>query len=235
MENVYQIVTNRIVELLDKGIIPWRKPWKGALADAEDCAISYVTRRAYSMLNQWLLGEPGEYLTFKQIHDLGGKVVKGAKARMVVFYTKASYVKTDAETGEETLVSYPLLKYYNVFHINETTGIASKCKPGEKVEVEQGDEAADAMISDYVSRTRLHFRNDKPSNEAFYRPGSDTVVVPMKSQYDNIAEYYSTTFHELTHSTMRKDRCDRDAEKRLHHFVEWNKCCPKILPQSFKK
>lgn len=205
------MVTNRIIEQMQKGIIPWKKPWKGAIVSGEDYAINYVTRRAYSRLNQWLLWEPGEYLTFKQIQELGGKIRKGVKAKFVVFYTKAEYKTTDEKTGEEKTVSYPLLRYYNVFHLNDTEGIASKIVPGEKIEVE-ADTEADVIIAAYVEREGIRFCNTKPSDQAFYSPMRDEVVVPMQSQYTRPSEYYSTTFHELVHSTMKPERCNRTSE-----------------------
>ena len=66
-QNVYQMVTDRIIEELNNGIIPWHKPWTGAA----DGAISYVSRKPYSFLNQLMLGNPGEYLSFKQCKELG--------------------------------------------------------------------------------------------------------------------------------------------------------------------
>lgn len=76
------------------------------------------------------------------------------------------------------------------------------------------DENADAVIFAYLMReTSLKFQNNKPSERAFYSPSLDMVVVPMPEQYKQIAEYYSTTFHELTHSTMKKSRCDREDVK----------------------
>lgn len=216
MKDIYQMVTDRIVEQMSKGIIPWKRPWHGAVG-VEDMAISYVTRRAYSPINQMLLGESGEYLTFKQIQQLGGKVKKGAKSRFVVFFDMVKYTKTNEETQEEELRSYPLLKYYNVFHLSDTDGIQSKIVEGEKVELES-DADADKIIADYVARTGLTFHNDKPSSRAYYSPSSDTVVVPMMNQYDKVGEYYSTTFHELTHSTMKKDRCDREADNKMAAF-----------------
>lgn len=51
--NVYQMVTDRIVEMMQQGIIPWRKPWHfNALDTGEEKAISFTSRRAYSLLNQ---------------------------------------------------------------------------------------------------------------------------------------------------------------------------------------
>ena len=59
-----------------------------------------------------------------------------------------------------------------------------------------------------MTREHIDFQEMK-SNKAFYSPASDKVVVPLKEQYQNINEYYSTTFHELTHSTGHKTRLDR--------------------------
>jgi antirestriction protein ArdC len=222
-KNVYQMVTDRIVEMMQNGLIPWQKPWHGPKGkeSTEGMAISYVTRRAYSVINQWLLGEPGEYLTFKQIQERGGSIIKGEKSRMVVFFTKCEYIKKDEETGEEKLASYPLLKYYNVWHINQTTGIESKLTT-DATEPEPAvamDAAADAIIEGYLSREEaLKFQNNKPSNRAYYSPSEDKVVVPMPEQYDAIAEYYSTTFHELVHSTLKASRCDREAENKASFF-----------------
>ena len=74
MADVYQIVTDRIVSQLEQGVIPWRMPWNGGF----NGAVSYTTGRPYSFLNQMLLGESGEYLTFNQVKTLGGNVKKGA-------------------------------------------------------------------------------------------------------------------------------------------------------------
>jgi len=220
--NVYQMVADRIIEQMNKGIIPWLKPWHGLKGNGtEDMAISYTSRRAYSLLNQWLLGEPGEYLTFNQIKELGGSIKKGEKSRYVVFYTKVSFTKKNEETGEDEVHSYPLLKYYNVWHLNQTTGIESKIKPGEQTTESEPemDAQADSIILGYLMReTSLKFQNNKPSDRAYYSPSLDEVVVPMPGQYDNMAEYYSTTFHELVHSTMKESRCDRMAENKNNTF-----------------
>ena len=93
-KNVYQMVTDRVIEQMQQGIIPWHRPWTGAA----DGAMNYVTRRPYSLLNQLLLGRDGEWLTWKQIQDCGGKLKKGAKAGMVVYYGKF-VAKKEKEDG----------------------------------------------------------------------------------------------------------------------------------------
>lgn len=221
MENtVYKMVTDRIVEQINSGRIPWTKPWHFA-GSSEDVAINYVTRRPYSLVNQWLLMEPGEYLTFKQVTALGGKVKKGAKSKFVVFFTKVAFTKKNEKTGEEEEKSYPLLRYYNVFHLNDVEGVASKLEKTEfdvLNEIPRCDEA-DMAILDYVaSQAGLKFQNDIPSDRAYYSPAEDKVVVPMPNQFDEAAEYYSTAFHELTHSTLTESRCNRRQQGTVAFF-----------------
>lgn len=212
------MVTDRIVEQMQQGIIPWLKPWHLAGTE-EEVAVNYVTRRPYSLVNQWLLMEPGEYLTFKQIKDLKGNIKKGAKSRFVVFYTKYEFEAEDENTGEKVKKSIPILRYYNVFRLADTEGIPSKIQRDENGEVAVKEVArcaeADAAIDAYVaSQTGLTFTNNRPSDRAFYSPVDDCVVVPMPEQFDDPAEYYSTAFHELTHSTLIEARCNRrDAGK----------------------
>lgn len=219
--NVYQVVTDRIIAQMEQWIVPWHKPWTGAA----DGAINYVSRRAYSVLNQWLLGRDGEWLTFKQVQQCGGRIKKGAKAGMVVFYTQQQYkvmVNVEDEDGnvhkEERTKVKPVLRAYNVFHISDCEGIESKIQEGVKNDVEP-IEQAEKVISEYVSREKeLTFRNDSVTDKAYYSPASDMVCVPMICQYDVVEEYNSTTFHELVHSTMKESRCNRKAENKMAAF-----------------
>ena len=213
--NIYQMVTDRIIEQMNAGIVPWRQPWVGGSA----MAISYTTRKTYSMLNQLLLGKPGEWLTWNQIQAKGGRVNPGAKSRFCVYCKPVEKPQYDLETGEKTADTYLLLKWYRVFHIDDTQGIESLCTPvtpGSSLSpIEQAEQAIVAYLGREVS---LRFYNDKESASAFYSPSRDEVVVPMLSQYALAEEYYSTAFHEFTHSTMHENRCNRRSENTLTRF-----------------
>lgn len=221
------MVTDRIVAQLEKGLVPWRKPWTGVGVE-EGGAINYVTRKPYSLINQMLLGREGEYLTFNQVKERGGNIKKGAKSGVVVYFSNITLRKREEKTEdgetktvkvkEERLV--PILRYYNVFHIDDCEGIESKIKVEEQTGPKISPiESAEKVINDYVQREKsLTFRNNVPTDKAYYSPGSDLVSVPMLSQYDIAEEYYSTTFHELTHSTMPESRCNRKAEQKLAAF-----------------
>ena len=213
--NIYQMVTDRIIEQMNAGIVPWRQPWVGGSA----MAISYTTRKTYSMLNQLLLGKPGEWLTWNQIQAKGGRVNPGAKSRFCVYCQPVEKEQYDPETGEIRPDTYLLLKWYRVFHIDDTQGIPSLCTavaPGSPLSpIEQAEKAIEAYLSREVS---LRFYNDKESASAFYSPSRDEVVVPMLSQYALAEEYYSTAFHEFTHSTMHENRCNRRGESSITRF-----------------
>ena len=111
------------------------------------------------------------------------------------------------------------LKWYRVFHLDDTEGIATKIEPVEARADLEPIAAAEAVIAGYLGREpHLKFTNDKGSSSAYYSPSQDAVVVPMLSQYEIPEEYYSTTFHEHTHSTMHETRCNRKVENKLAAF-----------------
>lgn len=246
--DVYAMVTDRIVEELEKGIIPWQKGWSGT----SEGAYNYVSHKPYSLLNQLMLRHNDAYLTFKQVKDKGGSVKKGAKHEIVVFW-KMYPVEEDQDDGTKKKKMVPVLRYFNVFWIGDTTLVMYKVtwdvdsvakykyfdtreeadefaaglqddplvsnikvlepkyngREAKAVEHEPIKEA-EGYIQQYLLREpELSFENTRPSNRAFYRPSTDTVVVPMMSQFANLEEYYSTAFHELTHSTGNVKRLNR--------------------------
>ena len=99
--DIYKEITDRIIAEMEQGIIPWEKPW----VNAGRC-VSHTTGKSYSLLNQMLLGRSGEYVTFKQCQQEGGRVRKGEKAHMVVFWKWVE--QEDEETGE--ILSYEEMK-----------------------------------------------------------------------------------------------------------------------------
>jgi len=114
-EKIYEMVTNKIVEQLEKGVVPWRKPW------VNGGAVSWNTQKAYRGINTMLL-DAGEWATFKQIKEAGGKVKKGSKSSFVIFF---KWIEKEDNDGE--IERIPLLRFYNVFEINtQVEGLESK-------------------------------------------------------------------------------------------------------------
>ena len=205
---VYEYVTDRIIKQLEQGTIPWRRPWQGGEP------INYVTRKPYRGVNRLLL-PGGEYLTWNQIHARGGSVKKGATAYMVVFYK--SYTRVDEMEDEgETLVNIKptfVLRYYKVFALGDVTGIESRILP-----VNNDFEpiaAAEKIVAGYKDGPIIEHSD---TGRAFYRPSDDIINIPDPKQFDSDAEYYSTLFHEMIHSTGHRSRLDRFKEQKSAAF-----------------
>ena len=101
----------------------------------------------------------------------------------------------------------PFLRYYNVFHIDQCEGLNAKHMP-ELPATAKPDETAENMIAAYAQRSGVTIKHQE-SDRAFYRPSNDTVVLPLLAQCAETSEYYSTAFHELTHSTGHSTRLNR--------------------------
>lgn len=201
-KNIYEMVTARIIEQLEQGIIPWHKPWTGTAG-----AWSRSTGRPYSLLNQWLMPQ-GEYATFNQIKKEGGKVKKGEKGYPVVFF-KPTVIETEDKNGEKVKKTVPLLKYYTVFNISEQVEGLEVKHSKETVERHREPLAElEAIKTDYLKRSGVEFYNLE-QDKAYYSPVDDSIVLPLVEQFDSIEEYYSTAFHEMAHSTGHSTRLNR--------------------------
>ena len=208
--NIYEEITNRIIRQLENGVVPWHKPWSGIASGA----YNRVSKKPYSLLNQMLLEHDGEYATYKQWSDLGGKVRKGEKSEIVVFW-KIIQVEEANANGKVEKKSIPLLKYINVFHVSQVDGVKPKnVKPIEHKPIEEAEE----IKRNYMKRENIVIK-EVVSNDAFYSPVRDYIQVPCKEQYTDVMEFYSTLFHEMIHSTGHRDRLGRlDANVKFASF-----------------
>ena len=200
--DIYEIITDRIVNELEKGIIPWEKPWVGTSG-----AVKHTSGEPYSLLNQFLLGKDGEWLSYKQAIAEGGCVKKGEKGSIVVFWTFIDK-KTDKldKDGNPVIEHIPYLRYYTVFHIDQCEGIKPKWAK-ERFESNKPIEDAQKLFDEYTAREGIKVYT---GNRAFYRPSDDSITLPALDTFKRIEEYYSTAYHESIHSTGAKERLNRD-------------------------
>ena len=212
MKDLYKEVTDRIIDELESGVIPWEKPWTGTRGGA----ISHESGKPYSLINQMLLWEPGEYATFNQVKKEGGRVKKGAKAKVIIFWKVQAFQKKDEngapifdENGIPEVTGRPVLKYFQVFNVEkDCEGIELKWTGENAPETIAPDEKAAAVFADYIRREGIRFEEEK-SDKAYYSPGMDLIHLPLMEQFAETAEYYSTAFHEATHSTGHRSRLNR--------------------------
>lgn len=199
-ESVYQVVTDRIISLLEKGTVPWHQPWHSS----NQAPQNLVSRKPYRGINIFLLNALGYsspyFLTFKQAQDLGGHVKRGEKGTPVVFWKWLDV--EDEETHESKRV--PFLKYYSVFNIAQCEGVevpVTILSPSTPSPIQAAEQIVASMPNRPEIRTGL--------NRAFYSPAGDFVGMPSVHQFPKDEEYFSTLFHELTHSTGHESRLNR--------------------------
>jgi len=188
MSKVYDYVLEAIVKRLQEGDIPWKQPWHTSPA------INYTNRKEYKGINRLLLSG-GEYITFKQATALKGTIKKGSKTKMVVFYSPFEK-EVDGKKEKQFI-----LRYYNVYHIDDIEGLESKLEVKEHNTIIE----AENVLQSFTDKPQIEFSGDK----AFYNSTTDCIRVPQLNKFENPELYYSTLFHELAHSTGHSSRLNR--------------------------
>jgi len=219
-KDMYQVVTNRIIEQLEKGVAPWRKTWS-----SYGLAKNYVSGKAYKGINMLLMNffSPYSipyYLSFKQAKELGGQVKKGAKAQQVIYFNVVfkdangnKISKGEAEKQDKVKVM-KFLKYYNVFNVEDIEGVDFEFEeirllPNERIE------RCEKIVQGYSSSPKY---TEEDKGRAFYNPSTDVVNMPPIEQHDSAEFYYSTFFHELVHSTGHAKRLAREEVVTTNEF-----------------
>ncbi len=216
--DIYEEVTNQILELLEQGTVPWRNPI--AKSGGGGWPINLQSKKHYRGINVFLLAAVGwakgygsdYWLTFKQATEQGGQVRKGEKSSLVVFWKQ--YTTEDRETGDE--VRIPILKHYNVFNAEQCEGIIPPdvLEPDNNAPPFEPLDAAEAIMLGYRQKPSIRHSGGR----AFYRPSCDEIVMPEPTRFDTRANYYSTLFHECIHSTGHSNRLDRGLDTDLSPF-----------------
>lgn len=212
-KSVYEIITERILQELAAGVIPWKKPWKST-----GMPRNLTTKKAYRGMNVFTLGMAGYgspfWATFKQVGDLGGSVRKGEKSLPVVFWNWKETEEIDPATGKNKKI--PFLRYYSVWNLEQCEGIDPAKIPTLEPMPEGFDpiEAAEGIVEGMPNRPPINFKGD----QAAYYPALDVVLMPKKEKFFSAEEYYSTLLHELSHSTGAKNRLNRPG---ITDFDRW--------------
>ena len=210
--DIYQEVTDRILELLDAGTAPWRQPIKRS-AHGDGMPKSFSTGKNYRGINVFLLAmtswahgyESDYWATFNQIKKQEGSVRKGEKSTLVVFWKQAA--TKDKESGEE--ITIPVLRHYNVFNAEQCEGVKAPDQATEEIESEPfvPIEEADRIVTSYPTGPLVQHTG----SAAMYLPAIDTVRIAAPDRFETRESYYATLFHELAHYAAARimPRCCR--------------------------
>ncbi len=204
MNSIYQIVTENIIEKLEQGTVPWRKTWNTALPK------NFVTNIAYKGINTLLLGmqefNSCYWLTFNQCKDLQGWVKKNQKATMVVYWKQIDNIKDDELNENRAEFSF-LLRYYNVFNIEQVELPDELLKKRLSETKNEKIISAESIIQNYTNPPTITINNIISSPR--YLPRLDRIEIQSINNFISSDEYYASLFHELIHSTGHSERLNR--------------------------
>jgi antirestriction protein ArdC len=207
-QDVYEIVTNKIIQLLEAGEIPWQKPWNASGKLPQ----SLISGKEYQGINHWNLALSGYgspyWLTYKQAKELGGNVRKGEKGTPIIFFKILERENSKGDTD-----SIPLARYSTVFNLSQCEGIES---PKSETPVKEFTpiESAELVSGQYLKQVELRHGGDR----AYYSPSFDYIQMPERVSFRSPEEYYSTLFHEMAHSTGHEKRLNREELQKIAGF-----------------
>lgn len=210
--DVYERITNRVIEQLEAGVVPWHKPWNGQTSAPRNL----ISDKAYRGINLFLLAcsdyASPYWLTFKQAQQIGGSVRKGETSTPIIFWQWLE--RENAETGKTEKI--PLLRHYNVFNA-EQCDLPDEKRPALPVETTHEFSPiaiCETVVAGMPQRPELRHEGTQPS----YQPATDRVRMPRPELFEGAEEYYGTLFHELTHSTGHPQRLNREGINQVAAF-----------------
>ena len=198
--DIYSRINDLVIEGLTKEGMQWFKPWKGG---QENAPFNLHTKRYYNGFNIFMLNfvmrnegyEHNQWMTFKQISEKGGKVIKGSKSTEVYFwqigyfdnktgkFVPAKLIKTinvsEQHDGKDRYRKTFSVRFYKVFNVAQTEGIEPMVKEEVVTDVvNEPNEVAETLVKNYVEKQN-GFKILHRENSAYYSPTRDIVNMPM--------------------------------------------------------
>jgi antirestriction protein ArdC len=213
-------ITAKILAELERGVMPWRKPWDGARTGLT------LPRRAtgdgYRGVNILILwsaaierGYTSPYwLSFNQAVKLGAHVRKGERGEIVVYYGQGTRKHVD-EGGAEVEDSFRFLKWYVVFSADQIEGLPASYYPMP------ADPGILPLAAHEAWFEKLEIARIRTRDIACYIPSKDVIGMPPIAAFDTAEDHAATLNHESVHATMAPHRVGRDMGKKFSkHAVE---------------
>ena len=204
-KQAYEIITEKLIDELGKGNVPWRKPWSLKAGQFPMSADGYQ----YNGINALILGlapySDARWVTFKKAQKLEGNIKRGEKGYPVVFY-KHLEIEQENEKGEKEIKDIWIMRYYTVFNVEQCENLKLPPVDKENAEAPEKSLTADEIIEHMPNQPSISYDG---GNRAYYRPSNDSIHLPKEDSFDSQDGMYATIFHELTHSTGHSSRVGR--------------------------
>ena len=220
-------VTKTIIDQIEAGTPPWRKPWTG---DTTGIALprrhNGTQYRGINILMLWAAASMSGYqssrwMTFRQALELGGCVRKGEKATRSVFYGTYQRDTDNADTGETETRQSRFAKVNYVFNADQIDGLPEDYyhRPAPPRDLgTQSDPELDAFFADTGATI---VTTDEP--RAYFHPGKDIIHMPPIATFFEASRYYGVLGHEAVHWACGPKRLDTQkahCSKRAYAFDE---------------
>ncbi|SDY94102.1 Antirestriction protein ArdC [Nitrosomonas halophila] len=215
-----QVVAEKLVTQLKQGTAPWQRRWESAPAGSI-FPMNPITGKRYRGINALHLISQNyldqRWMTYKQAEAVGAQVRKGEKGTSVQYWKYSEEQDKLDDQGrpvrdangqkvkETVQLERPRLIFATVFNGEQIDGLPpQQIKPKAEQQWE-AIERAEHILK--VSGAKItHAAGDR----AFYRPSTDSITLPEKSQFESADRYYAAALHELGHWTGHPSRLDRD-------------------------
>ncbi|MBS4064727.1 MAG: DUF1738 domain-containing protein [Chitinophagaceae bacterium] len=212
--DVYAIITNRIIELLEQGTVPWKKPWK---EDGAGIPKNLLSKRPYRGINFWLLlslgYEQNLFLTWDQIKTIGASVNKDEKGHVVVFW-KNTQTQPEELDDKGNPKMKQTLRYYKVFNVAQCRDIPEGLFPNPVPPDRDFNPLieCEAIMHEFKDCPKIQHKEQR----AYYHVTADYINMPKRKSFVSEPSYYATLFHELVHSTGHEKRLGRSTVTEMH-------------------
>jgi antirestriction protein ArdC len=210
---IYEAITQQVLERLDKGEIPWRKPWKGGGLGIPRKWDGTPYRGSNLFWLSLMDHKYPFYFGFKKLKELNGYIKKEEFLKHCwVTYWKIT--DEPAEEGKKGRRKF-LLRSHKVWNYEQLEKIdlpeplkilKEKVDTAEEVNEFTAIAEAEEKVTAYQDRPEVHFNGQR----AYYAPLEDKINMPKKESFDNPQSYYAVLFHELVHSTGSVKRLERE-------------------------
>lgn len=219
------IVAERILEEMQKGNVPWTKPWVSRLGGQQNG----LTKRHYTGLNALVLAMVADskgynspyWLTAKKAFELGLELPKGQRGVKVLGWFKPRRKGEAEDTEEDSGSNYLMCRAWPVFNFEQFVVPDGVTVPSHLVESVETEKIIDfnpiEAAEDLIAQTGAKI--DLTASAAYYVPKRDEIFLPPPTTFIGVDEFYSTLFHELTHWTGHETRLKRFKTKDCTRFA----------------
>lgn len=195
-EKLFQIIDTH------EGLLNWRKTWsvQGSLGLPKSMHGYYQGVNLWNLLlaqiNAGLVSDT--WLTFNQVKQKGGHVLKGAKGFQVCFFKTKEIEKEEMDNTDKQKV-VPIFRLYTVFNLDQTSFAGQG-----GCEEESPEKLQELLIKLGVTVSEF-------GNRAYFNPNEDVIVMPKREFFNSSDDYDTTLLHELMHWSGHETRLDRDS------------------------